>query len=178
MSKVSFGTLVSKVTFGTLVKGLSRWSLRLLEFLWGPHFQYICGLPVYHFSGTAFLLGRFSRIFLILLFILWTAVFLGTALTGYSNILRTFFILVLHGGKVFWKALFVHRFLMIIWYWISYLLNINSALVIQKGLLHRWLIYWRNVFIDLQFLITLFFSRWFFGSVILTFSLVFVSLFN
>ena len=46
-------------------------------------------------------------------------------------------ILILHGTKVFWRALLAGRFFINIWYWINGLLNINSALAIQRGLLHR-----------------------------------------
>ena len=67
--------------------------------------------------------------------------FWGTALGGCFIILSKFFILILHRRKVFWRALFVGGFLINIWYCISFLLKINSALTIQRGFLHRQLIY-------------------------------------
>ena len=56
--------------------------------------------------------------------------FWGTALSDCFIILGQLFILILHERKVFCKALFAGRFLINIWYCISYLLNINSALAI------------------------------------------------
>ena len=47
----------------------------------------------------------------------------------------------------------LYRQIFYIWYCISYLLNINSAMVIQNSFLLRWLNYWCNAFINLQFLI-------------------------
>ena len=55
-----------------------------------------------------------------------------TALSGCFNILNTFLSLIQHERKVFYKALFAGRFLINIWYFISCLSNINSALAIQK----------------------------------------------
>ena len=78
--------------------------------------------------------------------------FQGTALSGCFNILRILFILILRERNVFWRALLASGFLINIWCRIRYLLNINSALVISKGFFHRWLIYWHNALINLQFL--------------------------
>ena len=54
----------------------------------------------------------------------------GTALGACFNILSTLFILIFHGRKVFWQALFAGWYLVNVWYWISHLLSVNSALVI------------------------------------------------
>ena len=54
--------------------------------------------------------------------------FWGTALGGCFIILSTFFILMLHGRKVFWRALFAGGFLINIVYCIRCLFKINSAL--------------------------------------------------
>ena len=53
-----------------------------------------------------------------------------TALTGSIIILSSLFILILHGRKVFWRALSAFGFLINIWYCISCLLKINSMLEI------------------------------------------------
>ena len=71
---------------------------------------------------------------------------------GCFIILTTLFILILDGRKVFWRELFAGGFLRNNWYCINCLLNINSALVVWKGFLHRWSVYWCNTFINLQFL--------------------------
>ena len=67
--------------------------------------------------------------------------FRGTNTGDCFIISSTFFILILHGRKVIWRALFVVGFLINNWYCVSCLLNINSALAFQRGFLHRWLIY-------------------------------------
>ena len=69
--------------------------------------------------------------------------FLENWLSGCFYI-STLLVLILHEKKVFSRALFAGWLLINIWYCISYLLNINSALVVQRGFLHRWLIYWCN----------------------------------
>ena len=62
--------------------------------------------------------------------------FWGIALSDCFIILSKFFILMLHGSKAFWRALFVdgylvlHRININIWYCISCFLNINSVLAI------------------------------------------------
>ena len=56
--------------------------------------------------------------------------FWGTVFSDCFNILRTLFILTLQGKKVLWKALFAGELLINAWYCISYLLNINYALMI------------------------------------------------
>ena len=95
-----------------------------------------------------------------------------TALSSCLITLKTIFILILHGRIVFQRALFAGGFLINIWYCISYLLNINSPLTILRGFLHRWLIYWRNTFVNLQFLYHWLFSKWFLHSGISTFSFI------
>ena len=54
----------------------------------------------------------------------------GTNPSGCFIILSTLFILILHGRKVFWRALFAVGFLVNNWYYVSCLLNINSALAL------------------------------------------------
>ena len=54
----------------------------------------------------------------------------GTTLGGCFIILSTLFILILHGRKFFWRALFAGGFLINNWYCVSCLLNINSALAL------------------------------------------------
>ena len=85
----------------------------------------------------------FIKYFAYLLFVVWTAVF-GELPLVTAFILSTLLVLILHGKKVFSRALFTGWLLINIWYCISYLLNINSALVVQRAFLHRWLIYWCN----------------------------------
>ena len=53
-------------------------------------------------------------------------------------------------------TLFTGGCLINVWYCISFLLNIKSELVIYRAFLHRWLIYWRSAFINLQL-----FKNWF-----------------
>ena len=54
----------------------------------------------------------------------------GTTLGGCFIILSTLFILILHGRKVFWKALFAGGLLTNDWYCVSCLVNINSELAV------------------------------------------------
>ena len=61
----------------------------------------------------------------------------GTNPGGCLIILSTLFILILHGRKLFWRALFVIRFLINNWYCVSCLLNTNSVLALQRSFLHR-----------------------------------------
>ena len=63
--------------------------------------------------------------------------FVGINSGGCLIILSTLFVLILHGSKVFWRALFAVEFLINNWYCVSCLLNINSALARQRGFLHR-----------------------------------------
>ena len=51
--------------------------------------------------------------------------------------LSKLFHLILHGRKVLRRALFTVGFLINNWYWVCCLLNINSAVVLQRGFLHR-----------------------------------------
>ena len=113
----------------------------------GIHFQWSC--------KSAVLVGEGSFVGVSQLFylpIVWTTVFLGIALSDCFIILSTLFYFKLHGRKALWRALLADGFLINIWYCISFLLNINSALVIYRTFLDRWLIYWRNAFINLQLL--------------------------
>ena len=71
----------------------------------------------------------FFRYFLILLFFYYVnGCFGGTNPGGCLIILSTLFILILHGRKLFWRALFAAGFLINNWYCASCLLNITSAL--------------------------------------------------
>ena len=81
------------------------------------------------------------------LFIVWTDVSWEIALSGWFIILSKLFILTYVEGKLCGE-----RSLVNIWYCVSFLLNINSALIISRAFLPRWLIYWRNAFINLQLL--------------------------
>ena len=111
----------------------------------GVHFQWSCRSAV--LVGVGSFVGV-SQLFY--LPIVWTTVFWGIALSDCFIILSTLFIFNLHGRKALWRALLVGGFLINIWYCISFLLNINSALVIYRAFLHRWLIYWGNAFINFQ----------------------------
>ena len=112
----------------------------------GVHFQWSCRSAV--LVGVGSFVGV-SQLFY--LPIVWTTVFGGIALSDCFIILSTLFIFNLHGRKALWRAL-AGGFLINIWYCISFLLNINSALVIYRAFLDRWLIYWCNTFINLQLL--------------------------
>ena len=70
------------------------------------------------------------------LFIVYTVVFWGNCP----------YWLVHHFKYTFHFNLFLPN----IWYCISFLLSISSALVIYRAFVHKWLIYWRNAFINLQ----------------------------
>ena len=61
----------------------------------------------------------------------------GTNPGGCLIILGTLFILILHGRKIFWRAFFAVGFLINDWYCVSCLLNINSALALQRGFLQN-----------------------------------------
>ena len=113
----------------------------------GFHFQWSCRSAV--FVGVGSIAGV-SQLFC--LPIVWTTVSWGLALSDCFIILSTLFIFNLHWRKALWRALLAGGFLINIWYWISFLLNINCALVIYRGFLDRWLIYLRNTFINLQLL--------------------------
>ena len=114
----------------------------------GVHFQWSCRSAV--LVGVGSFVGV-SQLFY--LPIVWTTVFWGIALSDCFIILSTLFIFNLHGRKALCRALLAGAFLIKIWYCISFLLNIdNSALVIYRAFLDRWLIHWRNTFINLQLL--------------------------
>ena len=113
----------------------------------GVHFQWSCRSAV--LVGVGSFVGV-SQLFYLLF--VWTTVFWGIALSDCFIILSTLFTFNLHGRKALWRALLVAGFLINSWYCISFLLNINSALVIYRTFLDRWLIYWRNAFINLQLL--------------------------
>ena len=113
----------------------------------GVHFQWSCRSAV--LVGVGSFVGV-SQLFY--LPIVWTTVFWGIALSDCFIILSALFIFNLHGRKALWRALLAGGFLINIWYCISFLLNIKSALVIYRAFPHRWLIYWRNAFINLQLL--------------------------
>ena len=97
-------------------------------------------------------LAYFINFYLFYFFIFVNDCFGGTNPGGCLIILSTLFILILHGRKLFWRALFAVGFLINNWYCVSCLLNINSALVLERGFLYRWLIYWHNTFINFQVL--------------------------
>ena len=78
-----------------------------------------------------------SQLFCLFYYFLCERLFSVTALSSCFVILNTFFILILHGKKVSTRALFVGEFLIIIWYCISCLFDINAALAIQRGFLYR-----------------------------------------
>ena len=102
----------------------------------GVHFEWRCRSAV--LTGVGSFVGV-SQLFH--LPIVWTTVFWGIALSDSSIILSALFIFNLHGKKALWRALLSGGFLINIWYCISFLLNINSALVIYRAFLDRWLIY-------------------------------------
>ena len=69
-------------------------------------------------------------IFYFLFFYYVNGCFGGTNPGGCLIILSTLFIWILHGRKLFWRALFAVGFLINNWYCVSCLLNINSALAL------------------------------------------------
>ena len=122
------------------------------EFPWWDPFP--VELQVCRFSGSGLRRGCFS----IILFINCVyCCFLGNCPWWLLHNFNCTFYFNLHGRKALWRALLAGGFLINIWYCISFLLNISSALVIYRAFLHRWLIYWPNAFINLQ-LIKLFYS--------------------
>ena len=96
--------------------------------------------------------GAFQVFCLFYYFYCVNGCFGGTNPGGSLIILSTLFILILHERIIFWRALFAVGFLINNWYCVSCLLNINSVLALYRGFLHRWLIHWRDNFINLQFL--------------------------
>ena len=71
-----------------------------------------------------------SQVFCLFYYSLWERLFWTNNLYGCFIILSTLFILILHGRKVFWRALFASGFLINNWYCVSCLLKINSALAV------------------------------------------------
>ena len=129
-----------------VIQGFSlKWLFYI--YLGNSHFQLSCRFAV--LVGVGSFVGVFQLFYLP---IVWTTVFWGIALSDCFIILSTLFIFNLHGRKALWKALLAGGFLINIWYCLSFLLNINSTLVIYRAFLDRWLIYWRNSFINLQLL--------------------------
>ena len=113
------------------------------------HFQWSCRYCVCCFIGCGVLRGCFSST----LFIYCVkCCFLGNCPYWLLHNFKYSFHFNLHGRKAPWRAFIAGGFLIYIWYCISFLLNINSALVIYRAFLHRWLIYWCNAFINFQFL--------------------------
>ena len=98
----------------------------------GFHFQWSCT------SAVLVGVGSFAGVFqLFYLPIVYTTVPWGLALSDYFIILSTLFIFNLNGRKAQWRALLAGGFLINIWYCISFLLNINSSLVIYRAFLDR-----------------------------------------
>ena len=127
------------VYFEAVIQGFSlKWlfDIYLGNSHGGVHFQWRC--------RSAVLVGVFSFVGVSQLFhlpIVWTTVFWGIALSDCFIILSTLFIFNLHGRKALWRALLADGCLLNIWYCISFLLNINSALVIYREFLDRLYIY-------------------------------------
>ena len=87
--------------------------------------------------------GSFARGFQVFCLLLLLPLFYVNGYFGGTNpggcliILNTLFILILQGRKLFWRAPFAVWILINNWYYVSYLLNITSALELQRGFLHR-----------------------------------------
>ena len=119
------------------------------EFPWWSPFpvelQVLC-LP---FCGGGLLRGWFLSI---LFFYCVNCCFGGNCRQWLVHSFKYTFHFNLHGRKALGRALLAGGFLVNISYCISSLLHSNSALVIYRAFLHRWLIHWHNAFINLQLL--------------------------
>ena len=96
------------------------------------HFQWSCRSAI--FVGVGSVVGV-SQLFY--LPIVRTTVLGGIALSDCLIILSTPFIFNLHGRKALWRALLAGGFLINIWYCVSFLLYMNSALVIYRAFLDK-----------------------------------------
>ena len=117
------------------------------------HLMYIWGIPVVGLisskaagSMSAILVGvgsfvGVSQVFFLFYYLLCERRFLGNCLQRLFHNFQYTFHFNLRGRKVLWRAPIADGFLINIWYCVSCLLNINSALTIQRAFLHRGLIY-------------------------------------
>ena len=135
-----FGSSQSKAFLRILIGFRYTWELPV----WGRgsfpvKHQAVCLLFQWKWAPACI----FYQIFCLFIVCCVNGCFWRTALVA-AFILSALLVLILHGKKVFSRALFTGGLLINIWYCISYLLNINSALAVQRGFLHLWLIYWCN----------------------------------
>ena len=134
---------------------IQGFSLKYLFYLYlgnsrgGVHFQWSCRYYVCRFSGGGLLRGWFLSI---LFFYCVNCCFWGNCPQWLVHTFKYTFHFNLHGRKALGRALLAGGFLVNISYCISSLLHSNSALVIYRAFLHRWLIHWHNAFINLQLL--------------------------
>ena len=86
--------------------------------------------------------GSIAGVFQLFCLLLLLPLFQVNSYFGVTNpsgcliILNTLFILILKGRKLFWRAPFTVGILINNWYYVSRLLNITSALELQRGFLH------------------------------------------
>ena len=129
-----FLTLIVNAIFGSthsrvLIKMVILYILEEFRW-WGP---FPVELQVYRLCGSGLLRGCFS----IILFTNWVNYcFLGNCTYCLLDNFKYTFYFNLHGRKALWRALLAGGFLINIWYCMSFLLNINYALVIYRDFLH------------------------------------------
>ena len=99
----------------------------------GVHFQQSCRYYVCRLGGGGLLHGCFSSTAIYCV----NCCFLGNCPQWLVHNFKYTFHFNLHGRKALWRALLAGGFLINIWYCISFLLNINSALVIYRAFLDR-----------------------------------------